>query len=215
MTQATVNLCNEALRLLGEVSITNLSEGTELAETCSLLFNTAARGILASYPWRCTLTKARLTRLSERGGPDPGAPTHEWRFRHQLPADLLLLRELAASDAVAVPPMRQYELFDGTVLSNQPDLWADYQKWITPDLWPAHLRDAAKYALAAQFAIPVTGSTSLAEQYRRFAYGTPGEGATGGALGLARRIDAQQQPGQRITSFPLMEARLGGAGWRR
>jgi hypothetical protein len=215
MTQATVNICNEALRLLGEVSITSLSEGTELAETCALLFETTARGILASYPWRCTLAKARLPRLSEAGSPDPQAPSHEWRYRHQLPGDLLMLRELAASNAIGGTPMREYEVFGASVLSNQPDLWADYQRWITPDLWPAHLREAAKYVLAAQFAVPVTGSTSLAEQYRRFAYGTASEGATGGAMGHARRVDAQQQPGQRITSFPLMEARLSGAGWRR
>jgi hypothetical protein len=203
-----VILANQALRLLGEASITSLGEGSELSETVSTLFEPTMRGLLASYPWRHTLRKARLARLET-------PPLTEWQHAHALPPDRLNLRALFNTDAPGAEPVQDFELFETRVFSRHLDLWADYQVWVDPAAWPPHVADAARHVLAATFAVPVTGSTSLAEYWRRTAYGTPQEQGLGGAIAQARRLDAQQQPPQRIRDFPLDRARMGGGRrWR-
>lgn len=203
MGASDVELCNAALKLLGSESLTSFEEGSDLAETCSALYADTIRALQASYPWRFTLAKQQLSRLA-----DP--PANEWTYQHALPPDRLLLRQLFPSSAVGAPPVGDYEIFGARVFSDQPDLWADYQVATDPATWPPYFRDVARHALAAALAVPVTESTDRADYYARRAFGTPGEGGMGGLMGMARRLDAQQQPPQRIEDFPLIAARFGG-----
>lgn len=202
MTAAAVALCNEALVRLGEAEISSFDDGTALARSCARIYPTVADAALAGYPWRFTLTKARLARQLR-------APAGEWLYAHALPADLMVLRGVFPS-AAATRQVAEYELFEGQVYSGAPDLWADYQRGIQPELWPATFRAAIVAALAADLAIPVAASSALADLWHRRAFGTPSEGGGGGLMGQARRVDSQQQPPQRIGDFPLILARFGG-----
>jgi len=201
-TDAAVALCNQALRMLGEVSITSFEEGSEISETCNILYPDAMKGLLCSYPWRFSMAKQRLSQLLEK-------PINEWTYAHTLPPRMLLLRQLFASDGAYAQPLQEYELFEGRIYSHRPALWADYQQETDAATWPPHFIDLAKNALAALFAVAVTGSTTAADLYHRRAYGTPQEAGGGGLMRQARNLDAQQQPPQAITDFPLIAARYG------
>jgi hypothetical protein len=205
MSTAAVALTNEALRLLGEISITSFDEGSDLAESANLLFDSVTRGLLARHPWRFTLAKARLARVDE-------TPTSEWKFLFALPPDRLLIREVTTSELPGAGPLLAYELFGDRLMADHEALWCDYQRARDPSLWPPHFVDLARVALAAAFAVPVTGSTSLAQLYDRQAFGTPEQSRQGGQMAEARRLDSQQQPPARIGDFPLTQARHGGAG---
>lgn len=202
MSSPAVALCNQALRLLGEGSITSFTEGTELANTCATLWQDTTRALLASYPWRFTLRKAQLSRLAD-------APINEWPYAHQLPPGHLVLRQIFATAAYGARPLLDYERFEDLVLSRQPALWADYQAEVDPALWPPAFTLLARYALAADFAVAVAGSMTAAEWWDKKAFGSPSEARMGGQMGVARRLDAQQQPPQAITDFPLIQARHG------
>lgn len=204
MSSPAVSLCNQALRLLGEGGITSFTEGTALADTCATLWQDTIRGLLAAYPWRFTLRKAALARLAD-------SPINEWRYAHQLPPDLMVLRQIFAGTGANAMPLLEYERFEASVLAQQPQLWADYQVETGPETWPPAFMLLARYALAADFAIPVAGSQTAAEWWDRKAFGTPSEARMGGQMGVARRLDAQQQPPQAIRDFPLIVARNGGA----
>lgn len=202
MSTSAVTLCNVALKLLGADSLTSFDEGTDLAESCSTIYPSTVRALQASHPWRFTLRKLQLSRLAE-------PPLNEWRHAHTLPPDMLLLRQLFASGAVMQAPVADYELFDGRVYSNQPDLWADYQVERDPATWPPYFTTLAEYALAAALALAVTESTDRAEYFRRLAFGAPQEAGTGGLAREARRLDSAQQPPQALHDFPLIAARVG------
>jgi hypothetical protein len=202
MTASAITLCNQALRLLGEISITSFDEATELAETCNILYPDFARTLLCAYPWRFTLRKAQLSRLA-----DP--PLNEWQHQFAQPADMMLLRHLFTSSAINQPPLREFEIFEARIYANQTALWADYQAEVDASLWPPHVLGLARVALAAELAIPVTGSTSLQQLWQARAYGTPQEAGNGGQMRQARTLDALQQPAQGITDFPLLTARHG------
>ena len=194
-------LVNAALRLLGEASLTSFGEGSELAESCNQIYGPTVLALQASYPWRHTLAKRRLSRLAD-------APLNEWAYAHALPPDYMVLRALFASPHTH-NTVDAYELFDGRVYADVPDLWADIQRDTDPAAWPPGFHKLAVHALASDLAVAVSGSTSLADYHRRIAFGTPQEGGEGGLSRQLRRIDAQQQPPQQVTDWPLLAARLG------
>lgn len=205
MSAADVDLCNEALRLLGEARIATFEEGTDLASTCDALYRTTIQDLIARHPWRFSLRKLRLAQ-------ETAAPDTQWRYAHVIPGECLVLRTIYASSAVGAPPVMDFDRQDGRVLSNCPDLWADYQVATDPTAWPPAFRALARYALAADFAVPVSGSMTAADLYFRRAFGGPAEGGNGGQLGVARMLEAQQQGSTALRDFPLIAARYGA--WR-
>jgi hypothetical protein len=202
MATAAVELVNQALALLGERGITSFDDGTAMAGSAAQLYPDTVAALLDSYPWRFGQTKARLARLA-----DP--PLAGWSYAHALPADLIRLRALYASPDVDMRPCALYDVAEGRVLSNQPELWADYLRAQDPATWSPAFRNLARYALAADLAVAVTGSTSQADFMRRIAFGTPQEAGNGGLMQTARRQDAQQAPPRVLADDPLLAARFG------
>lgn len=202
MALPSIQLANEALRLLGEMSLASLDEGTDLAETVNLLQNPLIEHLLTCHPWRFTMRKAQLARLSD-------VPVNEWQYMHAKPSGALVIRAIYASGAVGAHPLRDFEVFQDRIYANVTDLWADYQVDCDPAAWPAYFYQLARNALAAEFAIPVGASTTAAEFYRAKAYGSPGEAGEGGLMRQAKRQDSMQQPPQAIRDFPLARARFG------
>jgi hypothetical protein len=186
--------------MLGDATISSFDDESDLAESCARLYPTTIAALLAGDPWRFTLHKQRLARLAD-------APLNEWTHAHALPADRLTIREISASGAIGARPLHRYEIFEARVFSDEPDLWCDYQRNVDPADWPPTFRALARHALAADLAVAVTGSASLAAEMRRVAFG--GAGDNGGLIAKARRVDSQQQPPQAITEFPLITARFG------
>ena len=201
-TSADIRLCNEALRLLGEFGIVSFEEGTDQAQTVGAIYSSKLTYLLTLHPWRFTLTKQRLARLTD-------VPDSEWLYMHALPVPMLALRSLFPTNAAGASPVKQYEIYGNRVLSNLQDLWADYQVATDPDTWPPYFRQLALAALAADFSMAVGAGMSAADVFHRRAFGSPAEMMNGGLLGAARRLDSMQQPGSGIRDFPLVTARFG------
>lgn len=202
-TAGDVKLANAALALLAEEEIVSFSEPADLAGKVTAIYPATVRGLLASHPWRFTLAKQALSRLTE-------APITEWTYQHQLPAEMLVLRALRPSASVGADTVTDYEIFGQVVMSDVADLWADFQRAVAPEYWPAPFYAVARHALASDLAVVTTGSVSLAQHHAQLAYGLPSERGNGGLIRTARLVDAQQQPPQRFRRFPLLEARMGG-----
>lgn len=203
MSDATVALCSEALRLLGEISISSFDEATPLAETAALLWPNVVSNLQTQYPWRFTLRRQQLSRLTS-------PPPTGWPYAYELPADLIALRAVTATNAPHDTPLSNWDRAGHMLLSDSDTVWAQYQIAVPVDRWPPYFRQLTKYALAAEFAVPVTDRTDLAEYWDRKAFGGPQEGRMGGLLREARRLDAQQQPAQPFETGLLVAARIGG-----
>ncbi|MBR0653296.1 hypothetical protein GXW78_26825 [Roseomonas terrae] len=203
MSVPEITLASAALRLLGEVSIAALDEGSDLAETVQRLQEDTVKALLIEHPWRFTMRKAQLARVSDD-------PINEWTYAHGLPVPRLGIRAMRSSAGPGDSLVRQYEVFDNRVYSHSPNLWCDYQTEVPPGAWPPYFYNLVRNALASDFAVPVGAGTSAAEMYHRRAFGTPSENRNGGLMGVAKRLDSQQQPPQQVTDFPLLAARFGG-----
>lgn len=201
MPALDVAICSDALLLIGAGTISSFDEGTDKATVAGNLYPGIRDGLLSSYPWRFATKKVQLAR-------ETAAPIGEWRYSFKLPPEKLQLRAIFDSPAVDAKPLRRYELFENQVYANAPELWADIIFNPGEARFPAYFVQLLKYVLAADFAMPLTDQASLAEYYDRKAYGLPSENRIGGQMGIARRLDAQQQPPQVIEDFSLIEARF-------
>lgn len=193
MPALNVSYCSSALLLIGAGGISSFEEGDK-AQVAGALYEDTLRALLSAYPWRFTMKKQQLARHT-------APPRTEWRYQFQRPSDCLLLRAVRASAAIGAPPLKQYEVFEGNVLANVEQAWADYQHRPDEALFPAYFVQALKYNLAAVFAKPITEETALAEFWDK---------AANAQTLSARRADAQQQPPQQIQDFTLIGARFGG-----
>jgi len=203
MSASVLSICNEALAILGADRLPSLEDGSALAETCTTLASTTLHGVLTAYPWRWSLRHAALSRLAL-----PPVLAHTYAF--QMPPEALTLRAIFAGPEPGLPPIHRFTRIADQVHADDAALWAEYQVQVDIGHWPAPVRLVARYALAADLAVPVQNSTAAAQYWRGVAFGTPQEAGQGGKMREARNLDAQQQPLRAIMSFPLVEARLGG-----
>jgi len=203
-TRTKEELCNQAFTLLGAGQLISFDDGTNEGDIAAALYGSVRDSVLTSYVWRCTRKKAALSRFS-------AGPANEWRYRFQLPSDMLDgPRAVFISDRVGATPIAEFEIFHSRELyADQPEVWIDYM--IRPDIndWPPYLYSLMQYALAAEFAEPATDQTSKADYWRTVAWGGPTEGGKGGYSRTARNLDAQGQQVQQIRDdTPLINARF-------
>lgn len=193
---------NEALALLGAQVVTQPDEGTDLARLLFRVAPTTLRACLGAHPWRCTMAQLQLAPLS-------APPEHSFRRRFALPPGLLAFRRALASASPGAPPLHDWKIVGEELHTDAEQVWAEVQAVPPLARWPAPLVAFARAALAAELALPVTGSNSDAELWQARTYGPPSALGQGGLFALARRADAQSQPAEQMRDFPLLDARRG------
>lgn len=202
MSASAIALCAAALRLLGAEPIASFDEGTPAADACAALYPGLRDALLAAHPWNFAQTVAQLARLAEA---PPG-----WRAAYQAPPDMLALRALHPTAAIAGQPVRRFDWRDQTILADADALWATYLRRVPETAWPAPFALLMRYALAGELAMTITERRELAEEMRARAYGAPSEGARGGQFRAAAAADAQAGPVPVLPRGGLILARHGG-----
>ena len=77
-----VNICSNALLLIGSRPIASFSDDGDPALLCSNLWTSVRDAVLRSHPWNCAMKRLSLS-------PDVTAPAFDWSYRFQLPGDCL------------------------------------------------------------------------------------------------------------------------------
>ena len=201
MSAGDVALCNAALLLLGERPFTAFDDGTDAADTCRLLWQGVCDNLQAVYPWRFNTVQQQLAQLAD-------APVN-WSYAYQLPGDLLNLRDVRTSNQPYATRPPEFDRAEARLLTNEPEIWLTYQIRKDPAVWPAPFALLARYALAAELALPITGKTDLMDAWTRRAFGGPLEHGAGGQYLVAMQQDGAQQTPQVLDTSVLIAARLG------
>ncbi|MEQ9811429.1 MAG: hypothetical protein RLO50_01510 [Azospirillaceae bacterium] len=188
MSTTDVGLVNAALARIGAAPIAALDDPGHEATTAGLLFGPTYEAVLAAYPWRHATRHAAMAPPS---GPGEGGFAHAFA----LPADCL--RVLALTPVGSDLALR-YRLAGGSAHCDLAEPELRYVARVAVETTPAHVADALVARLAAEFAIPITESTSRAESLARRA---------DDLLARARLIDGQQDTPGGIAHFPLIEVR--------
>jgi hypothetical protein len=185
-TATDVSICSNALLLLGQSSINDLSESSLAANLWPLI----REALLRSHPWNAAITRRLLA-------PDPVAPEFDWSYRFLLPENWMRTLQVGERG-------REIDyLAEGRYLLANVDMLPLRYVFANEDVasWDSLLVNAATYSMAAAMAYPVTASVSMADKMEQKVLG---------AMREARTTDGQDDPPQTLGDFPLLAARFRG-----
>jgi len=196
-----LSICSDALIMLGAAPVSSFSEATDEAQVADRLYDDIRDTLLMQYPYSWSIKKIGLAQLVD-------APTTEWRYKYQLPGDILgNPKAVFTTNSVGGRPVREFEIYGSALYSNYTSVWVDYQYTPEPAFFPPYFVNLLKHALAAAFAEPITDQITKADYYHRLAYGPPEANWRGGLVRVAMNIDGTDRPPQNIMDFPLTDVR--------
>lgn len=207
MASTKIDICSQALLLLGANSISSFDDGTNEADACALLYPSFVRRILSMHPWTFAVKKKQLLR-------DPETPTNEFKYAYRLPPEAISLNAVFDSTSQGATPVTEgWDVMhhnDSTmILTDLEKVVAEVYIYVNEALWPGFFEYFAVRAFAAELALPVTDNGSLASEWRGIAYGSAGERGKGGLFASAATDDSQQAPNEILNTGPLIAARFG------
>ena len=196
---SVVDICNEAMDLLGAATITSLTENSKEARLCNRRFETVRDQVLRSHPWNIAITRKQLAQDSE-------APAFGFTYQYTLPTNPYCLRVLSFwnanvdSDVSAYDSQVMYKIEGRKILSNEGTCRIVYVGRVTDtEQYDSSLRHAVATKLAAETAYAITGSNSIGQQmyqlYER-------------ALQEARSMDAQEGYPEKIIADDFINIRF-------
>ena len=195
-----VQICSNALLMLGSSPINSFSEGVQangvdVAQLAANLWPTTRNSLLRSHPWSCATCRVSLS-------PEVTAPAFGYTYRYVLPADWL--RNVEVNGVIADEVDYRVETVGSNngskrLLINQATLKLIYI-WSNTDTesWDAMLQAAAELAMAAKMAYAVTQSSSLADAM---------EAKLARHMAQARAVNGQDESPQTLGSFEILGAR--------
>jgi hypothetical protein len=146
---SVVDICNRALSILGQESISSLSENTPIALACRTHWPPIRKSVLGSHTWNGVTKRAVLSRLLER-------PAFGFKYYYQLPSDCLWAARTEDEAFFQVEGRKLLTDSESVKLLYVAD---------TEDstIFAPKLVDALVYHLASELAYTMTKSTSLAQ----------------------------------------------------
>ena len=203
MANTSVDICNQALTLLGAGTIASLTEGTARAGACARVYPNLTKAIQAQHPWRFTMQKQQLARLS-------ASPVNEWTYAYQLPSGMLAgPYAVFNSTAAGVKPItRGFEIFGAELLTEEQTIVIDFREAKAETAWPPWFEWLCTLALAAAIAPEVTERAELVQEYNARAWGPPGDNFQGGYFLVATQINAQTNPAIEMQTDDIIAARF-------
>lgn len=160
---SVVDICNEAMDLLGAATITALTENSKEARLCNRRFETVRDAVLRAHPWNAALTRASLAK-------DADAPAFGFSSQFTLPTDPYCLRVLSFwnknvdSDVAAYDSQVMFKIEGRKVLSNETTCKITYIARVTDtETYDPLLSSTIAHKLAAETAYAITGSTSVSQ----------------------------------------------------
>ena len=79
-----VQICNQALAIIGEPGINSFDDDNARARTCKSLYDTVRQNLLSQYPWRSATVRTELMR-------NHTPPPFGWNYAYSLPINLVRL----------------------------------------------------------------------------------------------------------------------------
>lgn len=154
-----VQICNLALARLGAARITSLTDNTESANLCNLLFNDIAEEVMMEGAWTSTLVRTDLAQTTN-------TPSYDYTYEYQLPVNPKCLKVLAVNDLVQGDI--DYRIEGDKLLCNDSTIKILYISYLTDtEAYGTALKTAIVSRLAMELAYPITGNASLVDALMR------------------------------------------------
>jgi hypothetical protein len=187
MATSAVQICSNALLMLGAQTINSFGESTDRAILCSNIWENARDAVLRAHPWNCAIERVALAPLS-------AAPAFEWTYQFQLPGDCLRLLSIG-EEGDTFP----YRLEQRKILCDENPLYVTYLKRVTDvTQYDASLVAALEAYMASLLAYPITKDRGVVKDMTDlYAF----------KMKQAKGIDGQETPPEQFGDFPFINAR--------
>ena len=161
---SVVDICNEAMDLLGAGTITALSENSKEARICNRRFSTVRDAVLRAHPWNVAITRKSIAQ-------DADTPAFGFSYQYTLPNNPYCLRVLSFfddqvdSEIAAYDTRLMYKVEGRKILSNESTCKITYIGRVTDtEQYDSLLSSTVAHRLAAETAYALTGSNGVAQQ---------------------------------------------------
>jgi hypothetical protein len=188
MVARNVEICNMALIGIGAQTIQSFDDTSAEARAAAALYPMVRDQVLSSHPWEFAVATRALDPLAV-------APIADFQYAFQVPPDALRL--LAVGIAAQSAGIR-YERYSQQILCDYDAILLRYISRPPEDMFPVYFVPALVAALAADFVIPLTESTSRYETLVK---------AADLKLRMARLIDSQSSSSAALQDFSLIDVR--------
>tara|TARA_R100000234_G_scaffold35972_1_gene21404 strand:+ start:8345 stop:8941 length:597 start_codon:yes stop_codon:yes gene_type:complete len=160
---SVVDICNEAMDLLGAATITALTENSKEARLCNRRFETVRDAVFRAHTWNVSIQRASLA-------VDTATPAFGFAYQFSLPTDPYCLRVVSFwnsnvnNDVAAYDSNVMFKIEGRKVLSNEGTCSIIYIARITDtEQYDPLLSSTIAHRLASETAYAITGSNSLAQ----------------------------------------------------
>jgi len=151
-----VDIANVALRKLGGEAIASFTDGTPNANKVANLYDAKRQDLLRNHAWNFATKRAKLAQLAS-------TPASGFDHDYQPPADWL--RTVRVYDNDTGTGTVAYKEEDGVIRSSADELWITYVYDVDdPNRMTADFRELLATALAADLAVAIANSNSLADR---------------------------------------------------
>ena len=110
MAESVIEICNNALGMIGESSIISLLDNSKTARVCNRRWPSVRDAVLRAHDWACCSTDVSLSASVST----PISP--EWDYSYPLPADHIRTIRVSTTDAVVVD---MWEVIGRDLLCNE------------------------------------------------------------------------------------------------
>lgn len=188
-----VDICSNALLILGAQPINSLDEESDRARLASNLYDGVKLSVIRAHPWNCCVTRVALSPLSS-------APPSDYVYWFTLPPDCAKVLQVGEYTTEI-----DYRIERGKILANESAIYLKYiSAEVSEGAFDHLLVEALKYAMAAQMAYAITQSASMVElmdqKYQQ-------------VLRDAKAVDGQDDPPETFGDNALYSSRFGGRRW--
>lgn len=156
-----VAICNMALHRVGGSSIADLDEDTKAGRVCNAFYDHARDFVLASYPWKCIMKRARAAQLTS-------SPAFEYDYSYQVPSDCL--GWIRCGDAYGFNDEIDFVVEGDKIHTDETELYIQYARRETdPTKFDALLVQSIACYMAYLIAVPLQASIALQNaKYQEF-----------------------------------------------
>lgn len=187
-----VEICSNALLLLGAAPIASLSENTPAGRICANTYALAKLDILRRHPWNCCVKRVVLA-------PEVSQPPFDWKYQFARPSNWLRTLQVGYRGQQI-----DYAMEGVRIMANVNVLPLLYVANVTEGEWDSLLTHVMVKRMEMDLAYPITKSASLRDSLKQEFY------AKGvGVLAQAKTIDGQENPPEDWNDSPFITARGG------
>lgn len=187
MATSDVQICSNALLLLGAQTINDFDEENDRALLVANLWPNARDAVLRSHPWNCAKERVLLA-------PDASPPAFGFSYQFALPGDCLRVLALGEEGESF-----RFRIARRRILMDESECRLEYifrNEDVTT--WDSLLVTAMESYMAMVAAYPITKSPSIrAEMEKLYAF----------QLRQARTVDALEEPTEDVGDTPLLAGR--------